>query len=174
MQADTTPPLKNITLMLFDVDGTLTDGTLLFDGGGNEWKSFSARDGSRMTLALKAGIKIFFITSRVSPSVSARAKERGIHGVLSKGDFKDGSLASFFTSQGVAKEHVLYLGDDLNDLPFLREAGVAAAVSDACDEVKAVAHVVTEKGGGKGAAAEIIEAILRAKGIWEETITSLY
>jgi len=87
--------LKNIKALFFDVDGTLTDGRIIYDAAGNELKSFFARDGSRITLALKAGLSIYFITSRVSESVKRRAEDRKINGVLSKNDFPGASFADF-------------------------------------------------------------------------------
>ncbi len=165
--------LKNIRVILSDVDGTLTDGSLIFDKDGHELKSFFARDGSRTTLALKAGIKVFFITSRVSPAVEVRARERGISGVLSKKDIPNGSLDGFFQQIGVSRDEVLYLGDDLNDLPFLRQVGVRCAVGDATPEVKAVADIVTGLNGGRGALAEVIERVLRAQGVWDRLVGSM-
>ncbi len=165
--------LKKVRLLFFDVDGTLTDGSLLFDADGRELKAFFARDGSRMTLARKAGLKIFFITSRVTPAIRARAKERKIEGIIGKEDLPDKSLLPLLLKLGLSPEESLYLGDDLNDIPFLRQAGVKAAVADAAAEVQALADIVTALPGGRGAAAEIIERVLRAQGLWDKLIASL-
>src|SRR3989338_7144370 len=146
--------LKNIKALFFDVDGTLTDGRIIYDAAGNELKSFFARDGSRITLALKAGLSIYFITSRVSESVKRRAEDRKINGVLSKNDFPGASFADFFNTIGVTAEEVLYLGDDINDIPFMQCVGLKVAVADAAAEVIACADIITNAPGGYGAVAE--------------------
>ncbi len=163
--------LKMITTFVFDVDGTLTDGRVIYDKNGNELKSFFARDGSRISRALKAGFRVYFISSRISPAVTARAKERKISGTILKGDVAKGlSFTDFFTQQNINPREIVYLGDDINDLPFLQQCGVKAAVADASDEVKQIADVVTGARGGYGAVAEIIEVILKAQNKWEESL----
>lgn len=163
--------LKMITTFVFDVDGTLTDGRVIYDKDGNEMKSFYARDGSRISRALKAGFRVYFISSRISPAVAARAKERKINGTLLKGDVAEGlSFTDFFSQQNITPGEIVYVGDDINDLPFLRQCGVQAAVADATYEVKQVADVITSARGGYGAAAEIIEAVLKAQNKWRASL----
>lgn len=166
--------LKNVKVMIFDVDGTLTDGRIILDKDGNELKSFYVRDGSRTSLALKADIKIFFISARISEAVKKRAENRQIQGVLSKRDFEKKPFADFFKELGVSKEEVLYTGDDVNDLSFMKECGVKVAVADASEEVKKIADITTLTKGGYGAVAEIIEKTLKAQGKFQELIEKHY
>lgn len=167
MNSELEQKLKNIKTFVFDVDGTLTDGRIVYDKDGNELKSFYVRDGSRISRALQAGFRIYFISSRISPSVAVRARERQVTGTLEKGAYEGDAFAGFFKQEGVSLESVLYLGDDLNDLSFMRQCGVAVAVSDATLEVLRVADMVTEGRGGYGAAAEIIEMVMRLGEKWE-------
>ena len=159
--------LKTVVAFVFDVDGTLTDGRIIYNKDGNEMKSFYVRDGSRISRALKVGMRVYFISSRISPAVSARAVERKITGTLEKGKYEGRAFADFFKKENVSLEAVLYLGDDINDLLFMAQCGVKVAVADASAEVAALADYVTTCCGGYGAAGEVIEKVLRLQGKWE-------
>lgn len=163
---------KNIQVLLMDVDGTLTSGavTLLSqpDGSALEIKTFDAHDGQGLMLAHSAGLRTGCITGRDSPALVRRANEVGMEFVYQKQATKTSAFEEILNKAGVEESQVAYVGDDLPDLPILRRVGLAVAVGDAVLEVKLAAHYVTKAHGGKGAIREVIELILKAKGIWEE------
>ena len=166
---------KKIRLFLMDIDGTLTDGSVCLislpnDGGIAEMKAFDAHDGQGLSLAHTMGIKTGFITGRKSPAVTARAKELGVEFVYLGQAKKTVAFEECMQKAGVTEEEVAYLGDDLPDMPLAARSGLAVAVSDAVPELKAVCHFVTHARGGKGAAREVIELILKAQGRWEEAL----
>ena len=157
-----------------DVDGTITTGavTLLSqpDGSALEIKTFDAHDGQGMTLARTAGLRLGVITGRESPALRRRMKEMGVDLVYEKQPNKIPAYQDILAKTGVAESQVAYLGDDLPDLTVMKRVGLAVAVGDAALEVKLAAHYTTKAAGGRGAARELVELILKAKGIWEEMI----
>jgi 3-deoxy-D-manno-octulosonate 8-phosphate phosphatase (KDO 8-P phosphatase) len=165
---------RQIKIVLMDVDGTITDGivTLLSqpDGSALEIKTFDAHDGQGMTLARTAGLRLGVITGRESPALRRRMKEMGIDLVYEKQPTKIAAYEDVLLKTGVKEFEVAYLGDDLPDLPVMQRVGLAAAVGNATLEVKLAAHYTTKAIGGKGAARELIELILKSKGVWEEMI----
>ena len=165
---------KQIKVVLMDVDGTITDGgvTLLSqpDGSALELKTFDAHDGQGMTLARTAGLRTGVITGRESAALRRRAREMGIEFVYEKQPHKIAAFEDVLKKAGVTESEVAFLGDDLPDIPVMQRAGLAVAVGDATPEVKRAAHFTTKAVGGKGAARELIEVILKSKGIWEEMV----
>jgi 3-deoxy-D-manno-octulosonate 8-phosphate phosphatase (KDO 8-P phosphatase) len=165
---------KQIKVLLMDVDGTITNGnvTLLSrpDGSALEIKTFDAHDGQGLTLARTAGLRTGVITGRESPALRRRAKEMGMEFVYEKQPQKIAAFEEILKKAGVQESEVAYLGDDLPDLTVMRRVGLAVAVGDAAVEVKDVAHYVTKAVGGRGAARELIELILKSKGIWDQMI----
>jgi 3-deoxy-D-manno-octulosonate 8-phosphate phosphatase (KDO 8-P phosphatase) len=165
---------KQIKVVLMDVDGTITTGavTLLSqpDGSALEIKTFDAHDGQGLTLARTAGLRTGVITGRESPALRRRARELGIEFVYEKQSHKIAAYEEILKKSGANESEVAFLGDDLPDLTVMRRVGLAVAVGDATPEVKRAAHYVTRAIGGKGAARELVELILKSKGIWEEMI----
>jgi 3-deoxy-D-manno-octulosonate 8-phosphate phosphatase (KDO 8-P phosphatase) len=165
---------RNIELILMDVDGTLTarDVTLLSqpDGSALEIKTFDAHDGQGLSLARTAGIRTGVITGRESAALRRRARELDIEFVYEKQPTKIPAYEDILKKSGVVDARVAFLGDDLPDLPVMRRVGLAVAVGDAALEVKLAAHFVTKAVGGKGAARELVELILKSKGVWDEMI----
>lgn len=165
---------RQITVFLMDVDGTITDGgvTLLSlpDGSAQEIKTFDAHDGQGLSLAHTAGIRTGVITGRGSAALRRRAKELSIEFVYEKQPHKIAAYEEILKKTGATEAMVAYLGDDLPDITIMRRVGLAVAVGDAAPEVKRVAHYTTKAIGGKGAAREVVELILKSKGIWEEMI----
>jgi 3-deoxy-D-manno-octulosonate 8-phosphate phosphatase (KDO 8-P phosphatase) len=161
---------RRIRCLVMDVDGVLTDGRMGLTERGDELKSFSSRDGVAVALARRTGITLALMTGETSPIAEVRGHRLGIDevrlGVRRKGE----SLEALMREHGFPAEVVAYMGDDLLDLPALQLCGLAVAPADAAPEVKAAAHVVTRARGGRGAAREIIEFILRAQGVWEKTV----
>jgi 3-deoxy-D-manno-octulosonate 8-phosphate phosphatase (KDO 8-P phosphatase) len=165
---------QQIKVLLMDVDGTITNGavTLLSmpDGSAMEIKTFDAHDGQGMTLARTAGIRTGVITGRESAALRRRCKEMGIEFVYEKQPQKIPAYEEVLKKAGVTDSEVAYLGDDLPDLTVMRRVGLAVAVGDAAAEVKKAAHYTTKAAGGRGALRELVELILKSKGIWEEMI----
>jgi 3-deoxy-D-manno-octulosonate 8-phosphate phosphatase (KDO 8-P phosphatase) len=172
------PALKKraaqIQVVLMDVDGTITDGSVTLlsqpDGSAIEIKSFDAHDGQGMTLGRTAGLRLGVITGRESAALRRRMKEMSVEFVYEKQPHKVAAFEEVMTRAGVPASAVAFLGDDLPDIPVMKLAGLAAAVGNAAPEVKKIAHYTTKADGGKGAARELIELILKSKGIWEEMI----
>jgi len=165
---------KQIKVVLMDVDGTITDGSVTLlsqpDGNALEIKTFDAHDGQGMTLARTAGLQLGVITGRESAALRRRMKEMGVTFVYEKQPNKIPAYEEILAKAGVTEAQVAYLGDDLPDLTVMKRVGLAVAVGDAALEVKLAAHYITKANGGKGAARELIELILKSKGMWEEMI----
>jgi len=165
---------RQISVFLMDVDGTITAGgvTLLSlpDGSTEEIKTFDAHDGQGLSLAHTAGIRTGVITGRGSAALQRRAQELKIEFVYEHQAQKIAAYEEILKKTGATEAMVAYLGDDLPDITVMRRVGLAVAVGDAAPEVKRVAHHVTRAIGGKGAAREVVELILKSKGIWEEMI----
>jgi 3-deoxy-D-manno-octulosonate 8-phosphate phosphatase (KDO 8-P phosphatase) len=165
---------KRIKVFLMDVDGTLTTGTVSLlsqpDGSALEIKTFDAHDGQGLSLAHTAGLRTGVITGRESAAMRRRARELNIEFVYEKQPQKIAAYEEILKKTGAQESEVAYLGDDLPDLTVMRRVGLAVAVGDAAVEVKNAAHYVTKAIGGKGAAREVVEVILKSKGIWQEMI----
>jgi 3-deoxy-D-manno-octulosonate 8-phosphate phosphatase (KDO 8-P phosphatase) len=172
------PALKKraakIKLLLMDVDGTMTDGgvTLLSqtDGTALEIKTFDAHDGQGLTLAQTAGLRTGCITGRESAALLRRAQEMKMEFVYMKQPVKMPAYEEILRKAGVSDSAVAYIGDDLPDIPLMRRAGLAVAVGDAVPEVKEAAHYTTRALAGHGAVREVVELILKSKGIWTEML----
>jgi 3-deoxy-D-manno-octulosonate 8-phosphate phosphatase (KDO 8-P phosphatase) len=163
-----------IKVMLMDVDGTITDGSVALlsqpDGSALEIKTFDAHDGQGISLGRTAGLRMGVITGRGSPALRRRMNELNVEFVYEKQAHKIAAYEEIVKKTGVREEEVAFLGDDLPDLSVMRRVGLAVAVGNAAPEVKHLAHYTTVRNGGKGAARELVELILRSKGIWDEMI----
>jgi 3-deoxy-D-manno-octulosonate 8-phosphate phosphatase (KDO 8-P phosphatase) len=157
----------NLRLVLSDVDGVMTDGTILMLPGGGELKAFHVRDGLGVVLAHEAGLRTGVLSGRSSEIVERRASELGMTVVRQGVRDKLAELRRILGREGLEAREVAYIGDDVNDIPLLEEVGLSAAPSDAPMEVRLQAFMVTEAGGGRGCLREFVEAILRARGDWE-------
>jgi 3-deoxy-D-manno-octulosonate 8-phosphate phosphatase (KDO 8-P phosphatase) len=135
-----------------------------------EAKGFSAHDGAGMTLARLGGMKVGIITKRISETVAMRARDLKLEFVYQGQAFKMQAVRDIMEKEGVALEEIAYVGDDVVDLPVMRLCGLAVAVANAREQVKAEAHYVTQHAGGEGAGRDAIEFILRAKGLLEQCI----
>lgn len=155
--------LKNIRAVVLDVDGVLTNGQLIYDSSGNEYKSFSVLDGLGIKKLMAIGIQVAIVTGRESNIVARRAKELGIEHVYQDVSAKDEVLNALVGTLGIPSVETLYIGDDEPDMPAMRIVGVAVAVANAVDAVKTIADYVTEKPGGEGAVREVCERLLAAR-----------
>ena len=155
--------LQSVRVLVCDVDGTLTDGSVTFTATGDELKTFNVHDGLGISVALRHGLEIVFMTGRRSQMVERRAKELGVT-VVSQGiSNKRDAIEAMSVSMNLAMDAIAYIGDDLNDVPAMERAGFVFAVNDACEFVCRNADHVLSKGGGHGAVREAIELILDAK-----------
>ncbi|HET6574750.1 MAG TPA: HAD family hydrolase, partial [Fimbriiglobus sp.] len=159
-----------IELLLLDVDGVLTDGSVVYSDAGEELKRFHVRDGSGLKLWRAAGKRAAIVSGRASAAVERRAAELGIAPVLQGRDDKLRVFEELLAALGLTADRVCAVGDDLADLPVLTRAGLAIAVADACPEVRAAAHRTTIAPGGRGAVREAVEWLLRLQGRWDELI----
>ncbi len=164
--------LQKIKLLALDVDGVLTDGTINIGNDGEIFKGFNAKDGLGISCALRNGLEVAIITGRRSNIIHARARELGITLLCEGVKDKYAELNALRERLALAKEEVAYMGDDLNDLPAFRAAGLAFAPQDATAEVQATADIVVQKCGGHGAVRAAIETILRAQDKWEPIVAA--
>ena len=159
-----------VRLLLFDVDGVLTDGSVNVDASGAEMKRFHIRDGAALVWAQRAGLMTGVLSARRSEATAARVQELGMAVAIQGVADKRAALADILSQHGLTAGEVAYMGDDLVDLPVLRAVGLSAAPADAAAEVAAVAHFVSWHAGGQGAVREFIEAVLRARGQWDDVL----
>ena len=189
---------KKIKLILFDVDGVMTDGKLFFfpapagaqlstqehaeknEGKGGaglasqsiiEVKGFHAHDGIGISLARLAGLRTGLITKRISETVALRARDLKLEYVYQGIQDKLGAFREILKSANVTADEACFVGDDVIDLPVMWNCGFAIAVANARDEVKRDAHYVTRHSGGNGAARDAVEFILKAQGKWKQVVT---
>jgi 3-deoxy-D-manno-octulosonate 8-phosphate phosphatase (KDO 8-P phosphatase) len=180
MTPDLLARARKIKLLLMDVDGTLTDGGVNLIGplsidapngqAVTEMKVFNAQDGQGLSLAHTMGIVTGFITGRRSAAVEQRAKELKVRFVCLGQTAKMHAYEECVKLAGVTYEETAYLGDDLPDIPLARRSGLGVCVADGALELKEACHYTTQRNGGRGAAREVIELILKAQGRWEEAV----
>jgi 3-deoxy-D-manno-octulosonate 8-phosphate phosphatase (KDO 8-P phosphatase) len=158
--------LTKIKLLLLDVDGVMTDGRIIYDNDGGETKTFDVKDGHGLKLLQRAGIQVGIITGRQSAVVARRAAELGIELVYQGVKDKRLPFNEILKQLALTPEEIAYVGDDIVDLPVMRQVGFAATVADAVDDVKPFADMVTKRSGGRGAVREICDFILKESGRW--------
>lgn len=162
------PDLTKIQMLILDVDGVLTDGTLIIHSDGSESKHFNSLDGHGIRMWQRAGHKVAILSGRASEPTRRRAEQLEIEHVFEDIRDKLPTLEKFLEQQGLSPDAVAYIGDDLMDLPVIRYVGFSATVANAVDEVKKYADYVTVRTGGSGAVREVIEYILKSTGRWPE------
>ena len=170
---------EKIKVVVFDVDGVLTDGGLYFIPGEKqdsgfipavEVKGFSAHDGLGMGIGRIAGLRFGVITKRSSDTVAVRMRDLKVEFIHQGSQQKMDAIRSIMSEAGVALDEICYVGDDIIDLPPMRAVGLAVATWNARDQVKAAAHYVTSHAGGFGAGRDAIDLVLEAKGVLDEAI----
>lgn len=157
---------QRVKLVVFDVDGVLTDGSLFFDNDGVEYKAFNSRDGHGIKMLQASGVQAAIITGRTSNVVLHRAKNLGIVHIRQGAEDKRVAYEALLAELKLTHEQVASIGDDIVDLPILRCCGLAVTVPEAPPEVHGRVHHVTRQAGGRGAARELCELIMRAQGTW--------
>ena len=157
------PALGRLRMLVLDVDGVLTDGSLFYGSRGESMKVFHVRDGHGIKQVAAAGITVAIISGRKSAAVTRRARELGIRHVTQGTNDKLAALTRLSTGRGIPFEQCACIGDDSPDVPILQVAGLAIAVADAHRDALAVANLVTTRAGGRGAVREVCDWLLDAR-----------
>jgi len=165
---------KNIKVLIFDVDGVLTDGQIFViptsDGHAIEAKGFAAHDGLGISLARLGGLRIGIITKRQSQTVAIRANDLKLEFIYQGQSHKMNAINEILAKAGITIDQLAYVGDDIIDLPVMRACGLAVATANAREQVKAVAHFITPNPGGSGAGRDAVDFILKAQGTLDQVI----
>jgi len=162
--------VKDINTIFLDVDGTLTNGKVYLDNDKNEFKAFNVKDGLIVVSVIEIGYDVIIMTGRKSEVVARRAAELGIEEYYQGVRNKKQALEKLMNKKGINYGNLAYLGDDLNDLSVMKEAGFAGCPADAAEEVKDVSDLISKFEGGAGAVREILTHLLKAKGEYHKMI----
>jgi 3-deoxy-D-manno-octulosonate 8-phosphate phosphatase (KDO 8-P phosphatase) len=162
--------LKQIKLLLLDVDGVLTDGSVIYNDDTSESKVFNVKDGLGLKLLIKAGISVGLVTGRTSKALHRRCDDLGIKYVYDGVEHKAHLLDRITADTGIETKNTAFVGDDLPDIPLMKMVGFSIAVADAHDTVREHSDWVTSAPGGRGAVREVCDALLKAHGKWEEMV----
>ncbi len=171
LSAESLTRLAGIKMVVLDVDGVLTDGSIVINADGTESKSFNVYDGSGIKYLMRAGLEVALLSGRSSPPVQHRAKALGIEEVHQGAKEKLPAFERILENRGFKPEQVCYVGDGLPDIPVMRKAGFAATVASARPEVLEAADYVTSARGGAGAVRELAELLLRTQGKWDDIMS---
>lgn len=166
--------MSDITLLVIDVDGTMTDAGIYYDENGNELKKFCTKDAAGFFVAHKVGIKIMVLTGRECAATTRRMNEMKVDYLCQNIKDKVSYLNGFIEEHGLNASQIGYIGDDLNDLPAMQMVGYVACPADSCVEVKNIANYISTVKGGYGAVRDIIEHLLRESNEWEDAIKDIY
>lgn len=162
--------LKEIKIIILDVDGTMTDGRITYDNNGVETKSFDVKDGMAISKAIQHGIKVAIITGRRSKVVEYRAAELGIVDIYQGISNKIETLDKLLNKYNMTYENVAYMGDDINDIPAMMRANYVGGTLDSVPDIEELLNFKSRYKGGEGAVREFIETILKEQGIWGKII----
>jgi 3-deoxy-D-manno-octulosonate 8-phosphate phosphatase (KDO 8-P phosphatase) len=171
-QATIEAKARCVRLLLFDVDGVLTDGTVLIHPDGSESKQFAIKDGIAIVAAQRTGLLTGLLSGRASAATLHRAQQLGMSIVHENVTTKIETYEQILDTHGLRDEHVAYMGDDLLDLPVLLRAGLSAAPADAVPEVRERVNWISRARGGAGAARDLVELVLRAQQKWDAVVDS--
>ncbi len=158
--------LAGITTLMFDVDGVLTDGSVTVMPDGQLLRTLNARDGFALQLAVKKGLRVVIVTGGRSMAIKERLESLGIEDIYLGAHHKLSVLEEYIAKHGIGYEEILYMGDDLPDFEVMSKVGVPACPHDAAYEILEIARYISDKPGGRGAARDVIEKVLRAKQMW--------
>jgi 3-deoxy-D-manno-octulosonate 8-phosphate phosphatase (KDO 8-P phosphatase) len=161
---------RQLRLLLFDVDGVLSDGAVVMSSDGSEWKAFFVRDGAAVIWARRAGLTVGLLSGRTSEATTRRARELGIE-VIAQGQLdKRRAYERIRDGAGLTDDEVAYMGDDMLDLPVMARVGISAAPADAVPDVLSRVDWISQHRGGRGAVRDFIELVLRARGRWKSIV----
>lgn len=162
------PKLKDITTFIFDVDGVLTDGSVLVTEDGHHLRSFNIKDGYAMQLAVKNGYNVAIISGGTSEGVRKRLEGLGIKDIFLGAGKKIEVFEKLLADKNITKEQVLYVGDDIPDFIVMREVGIAACPNDGVPEIQEISTYISPVNGGKGVARDVIEKVMKVQGKWKD------
>lgn len=158
---------KSVTTFIFDIDGVLTDGSLYVFHSGEQVRRMNIKDGYALQLAVKKNYQIAAFSGSDSEAVTIRLKKLGIEDVFMRVEDKLGTIESYLHQKKIPWNQVLYMGDDIPDLPVMKKAGIACAPADAVHEIRQNAKYISRFSGGSGCVRDVIETVLRLNGHWE-------
>jgi len=157
---------KNIKVLGFDIDGVLTDGSVILMPNGDQVRSMNIKDGYALQLAVKKGFKIFIISGGKSEEAKKRLQLLGIEHIFLGASRKINVLEDIVLENEIKLEEMLYMGDDIPDYEVLKAVGISTCPNDAASEIKSICHYISPINGGKGAVRDVIEKTLKAQGLW--------
>ncbi|WP_242086388.1 KdsC family phosphatase [Aestuariivivens sediminis] len=160
--------LEHITTFIFDVDGVLTDGSVIVTTKGEMLRTMSIKDGYAIKMAVNKGYNIGIISGGTNEGVRLRLEGLGVKDIYLGAHNKMEQLNIYFSKRGIKHENVLYMGDDVPDIPAMKMIGLPCCPQDAVPEIKAISKYVSHKKGGKGAARDVIEQVLKVQGKWND------
>ncbi len=166
--------LNHITTFIFDVDGVLTDGTVHITATGDLLRTMNIKDGYALKTAVNKGYNVCIISGGSNEGVKLRLKGLGIKDIFLGAHNKIDPLDEYLTSKSLKPENVLYMGDDIPDFPVMKKVGLPCCPQDAVPEIKAISKYVSHKKGGKGAARDVIEQVLKVQGKWNGNFGAKY
>ena len=162
--------MKDIKILVLDVDGTLTDGKIYVDDKDNSFKAFNVKDGFALVNWLKLGGEVAILTGKKSNILERRAKELGIKYIIQGSKNKKQDLKNLLKELNITFENVAYMGDDLNDLGVMKSVGFSACPKDSVQEVLEITNFISSKNGGDGAVREFLEHIMKKNGMWKKIL----
>jgi 3-deoxy-D-manno-octulosonate 8-phosphate phosphatase (KDO 8-P phosphatase) len=161
---------KHITMLILDVDGVLTDGSIVLDNEGNELKTFNVKDGHGIKMLINEGINVAIITGRTSGALRRRAQELGVKDLYQGCEDKVAAYEDLKVKYSLHYKDIACVGDDIPDIPLMTRVGLPVAVGDAVEDIKVFARLVTTKDGGRGAVRQVCDFLLKSKGILKRII----
>ncbi len=166
--------LEHITTFIFDVDGVLTDGSVMITSSGEMLRTMNIKDGYALKTAVDAGFNVCIISGGSNEGVRIRLKGLGITDIYLGAHNKIEQLDDYFSKKGVQSEHVLYMGDDIPDYPVMKGIGLPCCPQDAVPEIKSISKYISHKKGGKGAVRDVIEQVLKVQDKWNGNFGAKY
>lgn len=164
--------LLDINTFVFDVDGVFTDGKVLIDNNGELLRTMSVKDGYALKTAIQKGYTVGIISGGTNEGVRKRFKSLGVEHIYLGADKKIERLNDFISKLGIEPSQILYMGDDLPDIPVMKISGIATCPQNAVPEVKAISNYVSHKNGGDGCVRDVIEQVLKVRGDWFENFSA--
>ena len=164
--------LKDISTFVFDVDGVFTNGSLHITSEGQMLRTMNVKDGYALKTAINKGYKVCIITGGSDPGVKIRLEGLGVDAIYMGAHLKEAPLKEFLNQNNIKLENVLYMGDDMPDIPPLRMVGLPTCPQDAVPEVKAVAKYISHRNGGQGCVRDVIEQVLKVRGDWNTNFSA--
>ena len=158
--------LKNVTTFIFDYDGVMTDGTVYMDSNGDPLRTSNVKDGYALQLASKLGYHLAVISGAVVTNITKRLNALGVRDVFTGIPDKVVKLEEYMEQNGLTPEQIVYVGDDIPDLPVMQRVGVPACPADAAAEIRQICKYISDRPGGRGCVRDIIEQTLKAQGKW--------